>query len=377
MLEKGIGQGKERAVIVALRYSRNKELFDELLDELLQLVEHAGAEPVLTVIQNRRAPDPRYLIGKGKALEVAKAVAELDATCVVFLNRLSPTQHRNLEELIGAKVIDRIALILDIFAQRARTIEGKLQVEMAQLTYLLPRIVGYGRMMSRLGGGIGTRGPGEKKLEIDRRKILRRIKYLRRKLERVRHVREVQRRKRIRGDKFIISIIGYTNAGKSTLFNLLTGSSVYVDPKAFATLDPTVRQLVRGPRELRERTLVVDTVGFIRDLPRELETAFKATFEELEYSDAFIHVVDASSKYVEDHLRVTEALLERMGLISIPRLIVLNKADLLTRDRIEELKLKFPSAILISASKGEGIDILISELVKLTNSILANPESSR
>ena len=355
-------KAREKAIIVAARTPKNRRGFEERLDELEQLVRHAGAEPVLTVVQNRRSLDPAYLIGKGKVLEVARAADELGAELVVFLNRLSPRQHENLEELIGVKVIDRIALILDIFAQRARTIEGKLQVEMAQLTYLLPRLIGYGRMMSRLGGGIGTRGPGETKLEIDRRRIIKRLQNLRRKIAKVRRIRETQRKRRLQGGGYVVSVIGYTNAGKSTLFNLLTKSDVYVDDKAFATLDPTVRKLRVIPPELsglRENVLLVDTVGFIRDLPKELMAAFRATFEELEYSDLFLHLVDASSPYVEDHIASVEAILENMGLSGIPRILVFNKIDLLDEGKLEALKNKYPEALFISAKSGLNVGELL------------------
>ncbi len=366
---------KERAILVGVMTPKNRAYFQEMMEELEQLVKSADAEPVFKVVQKRRSYDPRYLVGKGKAQEIARLVDELDADLVVFLNKLSPAQHRNLEEIINAKVIDRVALILDIFAQRARTIEGKLQVELAQLTYILPRLVGYGKMLSRLGGGIGTRGPGLTKLEVERRKILRRIHQLRRRIEEVRKVRATQRAKRRRSDILVVTVIGYTNAGKSTLFNYLTKSKVYVDNRAFATLDPTVRRLYLPKlKELGKEVLMVDTVGFIRDLPQELLAAFKATFEELEEADIFLHLVDASSPNFRDHIEAVERILIKLDLDYIPKILAFNKIDLLDEKTLEELKMSYPNAVFISARTGEGIDELLEviqgHLLKLLESDL-------
>jgi len=292
-------------------------------------------------------------------------VIEERADLVIFNNDLTPVQLRNLEKEIPTKIIDRTMLILDIFAQHARTKEGKIQVELAQLEYLLPRLVGRGEALSRLGGGIGTRGPGETKLEIDRRKIRRRIYALKRELEDIKKEREIQRKKRLNLPQ--VALVGYTNAGKSTLFNLLTGANVLVEDLLFATLDPTVRKInFRNNWEV----LISDTVGFIRNLPEELLTAFRATLEEIYYVDLILHVIDVSDKNFRKQIEVVESVLEEMGVEEKPIIRVYNKIDLLTKEEIRYLRqeLDYRPSVFISAKERIGIerlkDLIVSELLK-------------
>ncbi|MCZ2155409.1 MAG: GTPase HflX [Bryobacterales bacterium] len=324
----------ERAVLVGLDLLRGSASESgsvaltpaESLAELGELARSAGAEVVESVIQHRNAPDAATLIGTGKVEELATLREAEDIDVFLFDVDLSPTQQRNLERRLGAKVLDRTQLILDIFASRARTREGKLQVELAQLDYLLPRLAGRGIEMSRLGGGIGTRGPGETQLETDRRKIARRMRKVERDLEAVRHGRGVQRSKRASVPLATATLVGYTNAGKSTLFNALTRAEVLADDRLFATLDPTVRALSLPSRR---PVLLSDTVGFIRNLPISLVKAFRATLEEASGASILLHVVDASSRHAETQIAEVNHVLTEIGAAAIPRVLVLNKTDLL------------------------------------------------
>jgi len=294
------------------------------LEELSELAASAGAEIAERVFQTRPAPDAATLIGQGKVEEIAATVRSGGAEVVIFDHDLSPTQQRNLEKALDTKVIDRTQLILDIFASRARTREGRLQVELAQLNYLLPRLTGRGAEMSRLGGGIGTRGPGETQLETDRRRIARRIKKIADALEGVRAGRALHRQRRSAVPLATLALAGYTNAGKSTLFNRLTQANVAVDARMFATLDPTVRPLTLPSRR---RVLVSDTVGFIRNLPTTLVKAFRATLEEVTEAALVLHVVDASSPSAAEHTTHVLKVLAEIGAAQIPRLLIMNKMD--------------------------------------------------
>ncbi len=297
---------------------------EESLDELAELAASAGAEVVERLIQARQRPEAATLIGQGKVDELRAAVASNGADAVIFDHDLTPTQQRNLERTLDTKIIDRTALILDIFAARARTREGRMQVELAQLNYLLPRLSGHGKEMSRLGGGIGTRGPGETKLETDRRRIAKRIKKIEDDLEGVRSGRALHRRRRETVPLATLALAGYTNAGKSTLFNRLTRAGVLADARMFATLDPTVRPLVLPSRR---RVLVSDTVGFIRNLPTTLVQAFRATLEEVTAASLILHVVDAASPVAAEHAGHVRQVLAEIGAADIPQVLVLNKMD--------------------------------------------------
>ncbi len=325
----------ERAVLVGLDFARGGGAPEsqpaaltpaESLAELGELARSAGADVVESVVQHRNAPDAATLIGAGKVEELLalREAGEIDV--FLFDADLSPTQQRNLERRLGAKVLDRTQLILDIFASRARTREGKLQVELAQLDYLLPRLAGRGVEMSRLGGGIGTRGPGETQLETDRRRIARRMRKVERDLEAVRHGRGVQRSKRASVPLATATLVGYTNAGKSTLFNALTQAGVLADDRLFATLDPTVRAL---PLPSRRKALLSDTVGFIRNLPVSLVKAFRATLEEASGASILLHVVDATSRHAAAQIAEVNGVLKEIGAGEIPRILVFNKTDLL------------------------------------------------
>lgn len=349
---------KERAVLVGLRchsFGMDENADEETLAELAALVETAGAETVAMTLQTRPAPDARTFIGEGKAQEVKELAEANEADLIIFDNELSPSQMRVLEEMTDKTVLDRSALILDIFAQRARTGEGKLQVELAQYQYILPRLAGLGHAMSRLGGGIGTRGPGESKLESDRRHIRRRIDKLREDLEQVRQVRAVQRRQRKKTELPLAAIVGYTNAGKSTLLNLLTDAGIEANDRLFDTLDPTTRKKrISDTQEI----LLSDTVGFIRKLPHHLVSAFKATLEELAYADLLLHVVDVSDPNWEIHAATVDKVIEQLGAQEIPRVMVYNKAD-----KCDEL----PAArdgVLFSAKTGEGTEALLAVIEK-------------
>jgi GTP-binding protein HflX len=324
-----MNEGRERALLIGLHRRRLPRWeAEESLAELGRLAASAGAAVAGTVLQERDAPDPRYLIGKGKAEEMRARWSGM-VDLVVVDEELSGSQQRNLEGLTGWKTVDRPSLILDIFAQRARTREGKLQVELAQLDYRLPRLVGRGADLSRLGGGIGTRGPGETQLETDRRTIRRRMAKVRDELARVRSHRAMLRRHRRRHAMPIVALVGYTNAGKSTLFNAMTRSGVRTDDALFVTLDPVLRRVTDADGF---SFLLSDTVGFIRNLPPELVAAFKATLEELNDADLLLHVIDAGHPHVAQHRETVDAILGELGLAAKPVIEVWNKVDLLPRD---------------------------------------------
>ena len=346
---------QERAVLVGLNadlFTKEQTATEESLEELEALLETAGGFCTGKVLQNRHTPDPHSFIGEGKALEVKMLVEATASNMVVFDNELSPGNIRALEEIIGVTVLDRSALILDIFAQRARTKEGRLQVELAQYKYLLPRLSGMGASLSRQGGGIGTRGPGETQLESDRRHIRERINRLEEELEQVRKVRAVQRERRMKNSVPVVAIVGYTNAGKSTLLNQLTNAGIPANNRLFDTLDTTSRQLkVSDDLEV----ILSDTVGFIAKLPHHLVNAFHATLEELEYADLLLHVIDASDPHVEKHVAVVNRLINKLARPETPVLQVYNKADRVYSEDIPRGK----GIVAISAKKGINMDGLL------------------
>jgi GTP-binding protein HflX len=352
--------GRERAALVGLVSGRAGRLEAERsLEELGGLAEAAGAQVLLRLLQERPKPDPATFLGAGKVQTLAASCAELDVDVVVFDNELSPAQLRHLEEEVGRKIVDRTQLILDIFARRARTREGKLQVELAQLKYMLPRLVGSGTALSRLGGGIGTRGPGETKLESDRRRIRVRIHAISEDIEQVRRRRAQLRERRHKASVPTVALVGYTNAGKTTLFNVLTRAGAEASNALFVTLDPLVRQ-VRLPdnREL----LVSDTVGFIDRLPHALVAAFRATLEEVSDADLILHVIDAAAGDRDRRMNAVRSVLEEVGAIDVPRIDVYNKLDQLGPDERRRLQDHDPSALLVSAIEREGIDELVDTI---------------
>ncbi len=324
------------------------------LDELEELVATAGADTVGKIIQSREQIHPGTYLGKGKLDELKEWIDSLGATGIVCDDELSPAQMKNLEEILDTKILDRTMVILDIFAARARSSEGKLQVELAQLKYRAVRLTGLGASLSRLGGGIGTRGPGEKRLEMDRRLIRERISILKRELEEVKRHRDVTRQKRSANPMPVISIVGYTNAGKSTLLNRMSGSQVLAEDKLFATLDPTTRELDLGDGET---VLMTDTVGFIRKLPHHLIEAFKSTLEEAKYADVILHVVDASNPQMETHLEVVQNILRDLEITGKPMVTAFNKWDQCEYD-IRPHDAKAERVVYISALTGEGLDDL-------------------
>ena len=336
--------GRERAVLVGIES-------EESLDELEELAKTAGAETVLRVLQKRPKPDPVFCVGKGKAEELSLRCQAAQADLVIFDEELSGVMQKNLEETLRLKVVDRTALILDIFAARASTREGKLQVEMAQLRYRSQRLLGQGLVLSRLAGGIGTRGPGESKLEVNRRRIRERLTDLERELEQIERQRGLRRQSREKNGVPIVALVGYTNAGKSTLFNRLTGADVYVENQLFATLDSVSR-----PIELPHggKALLVDTVGFIRKLPHELVKAFRATLEEARLADVLIMVLDGADAQMEGRRRTVEEVLDSLGATEAPRVEAVNKCDLIAPEAQS-----LPGALYISASTGENVEKLL------------------
>jgi GTPase len=351
-------RGQERAVLAAVRLpSQNRMEVRDSLDELSGLAEAAGATVVERVIQERTSATPAYYFGRGKIDEIGALARERGANLFISDDALSPIQERNISETLGIKVIDRTALILDIFAQRARTSEGKLQVELAQLTYLLPRLVGQWTHLERLGGGIGTRGPGETQLESDRRVIRRRVMKIRRELEGVQVHRRLQREGRKKRGTPVVALVGYTNAGKTTLLNHLTGARLTAADRLFVTLDPAARLVAAdGHRPF----VLTDTVGFIRKLPHELVAAFRATLEELTDADLLLHVVDASHPAIDEHIEAVQTLLAELDVADKPTIMVFNKIDRV--ERPAEALLGRDEAVAISAATGEGVPALLDAI---------------
>ena len=350
----------ERVILVGVAVDGSLEAAEHSLEELRRLAETAGAEVLETMLQRRARPDAGTFVGKGKARELAATVKALGADTVVMNEELAPGQLRQLEELVDAKVIDRTAVILDIFAQHATSREGKAQVELAQLNYMLPRLRGWGESLNRQAGGIGAfRGPGETKMEVDRRRIRRRITKLRRDLVSYARTRDVKRHGRERAGVLSVALAGYTNAGKSTLLNRLSGAGVLVEDKLFSTLDPTTRRL-RLP-DGRAATLT-DTVGFIAKLPHDLVEAFKSTLEEVARADLIVHLVDASQPDPSGQVAAVRAVLAEVGAAGVPELLVLNKADLLDEVSRARLGRQLPGTLQLSAATGEGVADLLAAM---------------
>lgn len=360
----------DRVIVVGLMTGHvSKEQFRYGLMEVERLVETAGGEVLATLHQRRDRPHPQTVLGAGKVQEIALEAQTLGATLVVFDRDLSPAQVRNLELQMGVRVVDRTEVILDIFAQRARTGAGKLQVELAQLEYQLPRLTGRGQAMSRLGGGIGTRGPGETKLETERRAIQRRISRLQREVNQLQAHRDRLRQRRQRSDTPSIAVVGYTNAGKSTLLNALTNSEIYAADQLFATLDPTTRRLSVLDSDTQEQTQLVltDTVGFIRDLPESLVDAFRATLEEVTEADALLHVVDLSHPAWQSQIRSVMRILGEMPITPGPILLAFNKLDQVDSAALEMAKDEFPNALFVSAQSRIGLETLRKQLLELAS----------
>jgi GTP-binding protein HflX len=342
----------EKAILVGI----GPGIREDDLDELAALADSAGAEPIGRIIQSRSEPDPQYWIGKGKVEELHRLVHSIGAELVIFDEELTPGHLRSLEGRLKVKVLDRTALILDIFALHANTREGKAQVELAQLSYLLPRLRGWGEAMSRLGGGIGTRGPGETKLEVDRQHIRRRITKLRRDIKDLAKNRDVKRGQRQRANVPQIAIAGYTNAGKSTLMRRLTRADVIVADQLFATLDPTTRKIaLPGGR----KATISDTVGFVGKLPHDLVEAFRSTLEEVTLSDLVVHIADASSSNVGNQIDAVRTVLGEIGAANLPEVLALNKVDRLSGSERARLARRYPGSVPVSALTGEGIQGLL------------------
>jgi GTP-binding protein HflX len=369
--EVDLGVVRQRALLVGGGDSDLEEA-EISLDELALLTDTAGADPVERAIQRRATPDPATFIGKGKAEELRELAESLDLDLVVFDEELSPAQQRNLEKLFKLDVVDRVALILDIFAQHAHSQAGMLQVELAQLRYRLPRLRGRGVQMSRQGSGIGTRfGFGETKLEVDRRRITQRIAKLERELEDLARARTVQRKARRRADHPLVALVGYTNAGKSTLLNRLTGAEVLVEDRLFSTLDATVRRLAMPGGEV---VLLSDTVGFVRKLPHQLVQSFRSTLEEVVDADLLLHVVDAASPEIDRRILAVREVLGEIGAGSVPELLVANKADIADPDAMAEMV--NTGAVPVSAATGEGVDKLLEVLAARLRALNAVVELS-
>lgn len=366
---------QDRAILVGLQESGQS--YEDLMDglaELSRLVESAGGQVLQALWQRREGPNSATVIGSGKVQELALLVQDLGANLVVFDRELTPSQVRTLEEAVGVRVVDRSEVILDIFAQRARTRAGKLQVELAQLQYLLPRLAGRGRTMSRLGGGIGTRGPGETQLEMERRAIQRRISKLRQEVEELRRHRQRLRQRREASQIPVVALVGYTNAGKSTLLNALTHAQVYVADQLFATLDPTTRRLELPDQQA---VLLTDTVGFLTELPDQLVDAFQATLEEVTEADALLHVVDLSHPNWERQIEAVETLLDKLPLATGPRQLVFNKIDRLDPEWVEDVRLLYPKALFVSAATGQNLDQLRHTLAQFAAVLSPNPFDSQ
>jgi GTP-binding protein HflX len=355
--EVDLGVVVQRAMLVGTGYgSDTVEEAEDSLAELALLTETAGAEPIDAVLQRRDRPDPATYIGKGKAEELRdRAIAE-DIDVVIFDDELTPAQQRNLEHVFACDVVDRVALILDIFAQHASTQEGRVQVELAQLRYRLPRLRGRGLQLSQQGAGIGTRGPGETQLEVDRRRILRRVQKLERDLRALASTRSTQRKARRRSGLLRVALVGYTNAGKSTLLNRVTEADVLVENQLFSTLDPTTRRLRLAGGET---VLLSDTVGFVRRLPHELVEAFRSTLEEVTEADLLLHVVDGSAIDVDARLAAVDDVLREIGAGEVPRMLVWNKRDLADPDLLKARLSEYRGSVVVSAATGEGIAELL------------------
>lgn len=356
-----LAQAQERAILVAMEYNSMASALgwsmEDSIEELKQLADTAGAQVVAKFMQKRSKPDPAYFIGRGKVQELALYVQQENIDLCIFDDELSPAQQRNIERAMGVRVLDRTALILDIFAQRARTNEGKLQVELAQLQYAMPRIMGKGLSLSRLGGGIGTRGPGETKLEVDRRRIRDRIAYLKECIEKVKHVRVLHRAGRDKADVPVISLVGYTNAGKSTLLNTLTNSDIYVQDQLFATLDPTMRHLDLPDKQ---QAVLTDTVGFIQRLPHQLVAAFRSTLEEVVEADILLHVIDVSHELYKEQSNAVYQVLDQIGAKDKTIITVYNKIDRLPEgSALADRLAKEENSVCISAKAGINLDKLL------------------
>ena len=352
---------EERTILAGIDLANSKSTWtiEDSLKELEQLAETAGAKIVATVTQKKDRPDMALFFGKGKIQEISMLIQETNANMIVFDDELSPSQQRNIELLLGIKVLDRTALILDIFAQRARSHEGKLQVELAQLRYALPRISGQGLVLSRLGGGIGTRGPGETKLEVDRRHIRSKINDIEKQIEAIKKQRQLHRENRESSNISTVALVGYTNSGKSTLLNALTGSDVFAEDKLFATLDPTTRQVTLSTNQ---KVLITDTVGFIQKLPHHLVSAFRATLEEVQSADLLLHVIDSSQINYKQQMDSVVTVLRELKTADKPTLNVFNKIDNLTDEDTLKTMLTTPDSIGISAKKNIHLDLLKTKI---------------
>ncbi len=358
---------KEQAILVGAHSGNKEKILDDsteiTLEELERLADTAGAEVLATTLQNRPFIHPTTYIGQGKVEELKETCLNLNANLLIFDDELSGSQIRNLEKIIGVKVIDRSMLILDIFAKRAKTKEGKIQVELAQLNYMLPRLTGIGSDLSRLAGGIGTRGPGESKLETDRRHIRRRIKFLEAELRKIKRHRKVLVNSRRKDNLPVAALIGYTNAGKSSLMNILSNSGVFVEDRLFATLDPTVRSVTLKDNQ---KILLIDTVGLIRKLPHHLIEAFKSTLEEIVDADVLLHVIDSNSPEIEHHIQVVNNILKELGAIDKPIINVYNKIDLNKNNILVNYYTELAySNVEVSAITGQGISDLLREIEKV------------